>query len=101
MIKRSYIVKNDSNQFDGIFSIPIAEYTIGAMLLMAQSIVQKPISKKYWGDNKELIQCNLLIIGIRNIGEEIAYRAKPLFKNIVGVNRNELKRVYIAIVWQM
>src|SRR5438105_15259554 len=89
------IVTNPS----GIFSVPMAEHTMGLLLALARNF---PDSVRYqdqakwsvqdlWDKPQHLTEINgsvLLIVGYGSIGRELARRAKALSMRIWGVTRS-------------
>jgi D-2-hydroxyacid dehydrogenase (NADP+) len=83
----------------GIFSVPMAEHTMGLILAMARNF---PDSVRYqdqskwsvqdlWDKPQHLAEINgsmLLIVGYGSIGRELARRAKPFDMRIWGVTRS-------------
>jgi phosphoglycerate dehydrogenase-like enzyme len=83
----------------GVFSIPMAEHTIGLILALARNFPdsirqqdQKIWSQQsLWDKPQRLTEINgatLLIVGYGSIGKEIAKRAVALDMKVVGVNRS-------------
>ena len=83
----------------GIFSVPMAEHTMGLILAMARNF---PDSVRYqdqakwsvqdlWDKPQHLTEINgsvLLIVGYGSIGRELARRAKPFDMRVWGVTRS-------------
>ncbi len=83
----------------GIFSVPMAEHTIGLMLALARNF---PDSVRYqdqsrwaqqelWDKPQHLTELNgqlLLIVGMGSIGRELARRARALEMRVWGVTRS-------------
>ena len=83
----------------GIFSVPMAEHTMGLILAMARNF---PDSVRYqdqskwsvqalWDRPQHLTEINgsvLLIVGYGSIGRELARRAKAFDMNVWGVTRS-------------
>src|SRR6266404_4744349 len=83
----------------GIFSVPMAEHTMGLLLAMARNL---PDSVRYqdqskwsvqelWDKPQHLTELNgtvLLIIGYGSIGRELAQRAKAFDMRVWGVTRS-------------
>jgi D-2-hydroxyacid dehydrogenase (NADP+) len=83
----------------GIFSVPMAEHTMGLILAMARNF---PDSVRYqdqskwsvqdlWGKPQHLTEINgsvLLIVGYGSIGRELARRAKVFDMRVWGVTRS-------------
>lgn len=83
----------------GIFSVPMAEHTMGLILAMARNF---PDSMRYqdqakwsvqdlWDKPQHLTEINgsvLLIVGYGSIGRELARRAKPFDMRVWGVTRS-------------
>src|ERR1700676_2343298 len=82
----------------GIFSVPMAEHTLGLLIAMARNI---PDSVRYqdqsrwaqqelWDQPQHLTELNgqvLLIVGYGSIGHELARRAKAFDMRVWGVSR--------------
>lgn len=83
----------------GIFSVPMAEHTLGLLLALARNF---PDSVRYqdqsrwgqqelWDKPQHLTELNgrvLLIVGFGSIGRELAKRAKALEMRVWGVTRS-------------
>ncbi|HWY45387.1 MAG TPA: D-2-hydroxyacid dehydrogenase [Candidatus Sulfotelmatobacter sp.] len=83
----------------GVFSVPMAEHTLGMMVAMARNF---PDSVRFqdhstWGQQalwdmpQRLTELNgktLLIVGLGSIGEELAKRAKAFVMRVWGVTRS-------------
>jgi phosphoglycerate dehydrogenase-like enzyme len=83
----------------GIFSVPMAEHTMGLLLALARNF---PDSVRYqdqskwsvqnlWDKPQHLTEINssvLLIVGYGSIGREIAHRAKAFAMRVWGVTRS-------------
>jgi phosphoglycerate dehydrogenase-like enzyme len=100
----------------GIFSVPMAEHTMGLILAMARNF---PDSVRYqdqskwsvqalWDRPQHLTEINgsvLLIVGYGSIGRELARRAKAFDMNVWGVTRSgQGDRTYtekIFPAWQL
>ncbi len=83
----------------GIFSIPMAEHTIGLILALARNFPdtvrqqEKAIwsQQDLWDKRQHLAEVNgtlLLIVGYGSIGREVAKRAKALGMRVWGVTRS-------------
>jgi phosphoglycerate dehydrogenase-like enzyme len=83
----------------GVFSVPMAEHTIGMMLALARSfpdsVRQQDRSEwsqqKLWDHPQQLSELNgklLLIVGYGSIGRELASRAKAFGMRVWGVTRS-------------
>ena len=83
----------------GIFSVPMAEHTIGLMLALARNFPDsvRYQDKSHWSQQElwdrpqhltELSGCLLLIVGFGSIGKELARRAQALGMRIWGVTRS-------------
>jgi phosphoglycerate dehydrogenase-like enzyme len=83
----------------GVFSVPMAEHTIGLLLALARNFPDtvRHQDEKIWSQQAlwdkpqhltELNGATLLIVGFGSIGREIAKRAHPLEMKIVGVTRS-------------
>jgi phosphoglycerate dehydrogenase-like enzyme len=82
----------------GVFSVPMAEHTIGLILALARNFPdttrqqdQKIWSQQFlWDRPQHLTEINgttLLIVGFGSIGKEIARRAVALDMKVIGVTR--------------
>jgi D-2-hydroxyacid dehydrogenase (NADP+) len=83
----------------GIFSVPMAEHTIGLLLALARnfpdSVRQQDRAhwsqQELWDKPQHLTELNglvLLIVGFGSIGREVAKRAKALEMRVWGVTRS-------------
>ena len=83
----------------GIFSIPMAEHTIGMMLALSRNLPEsvRHQDKHEWGQQEiwdrpqrltELSGQLLLVVGFGSIGQELAKRAKAFGMRLWGVNRS-------------
>ena len=82
----------------GIFSVPMAEHTIGLILALARNFPDtvRQQEKTIWSqqdlwDKQHLAEVNgtlLLIVGYGSIGREVAKRAKALGMRVWGVTRS-------------
>jgi phosphoglycerate dehydrogenase-like enzyme len=83
----------------GIFSVPMAEHTIGLMLALARNFPdtlrqqEKAIwsQQELWDKPQHLAELNgnlLLIVGYGSIGREVAQRAQALGMRVWGVTRS-------------
>jgi phosphoglycerate dehydrogenase-like enzyme len=83
----------------GIFSIPMAEHTIGLILALARNfpdtlrLQEKAIwsQQDLWDKPQHLAEVNgtlLLIVGYGSIGREVAKRAKAIGMRVWGVTRS-------------
>ena len=83
----------------GIFSVPMAEHTIGLLLALARnfpdSVRQQDAGRwaqqQLWDKPQHLTELNgqlLLIVGYGSIGQEVAKRAKALDLRVWGVTRS-------------
>jgi phosphoglycerate dehydrogenase-like enzyme len=83
----------------GVFSVPMAEHTIGLMLALARNFPdtvrqqdQKVWSQQFLWDKPqhlaELDGATLLIVGFGSIGRELAKRAHAFEMKIIGVTRS-------------
>lgn len=75
----------------GVFSGPLAEFTVMAMLQHAKELdrLRREKKEKVWNQTSvgTLENKTLCIVGIGNIGQEVAVRARPFGMQIVGVKR--------------
>ncbi|HZC66292.1 MAG TPA: D-2-hydroxyacid dehydrogenase, partial [Candidatus Dormibacteraeota bacterium] len=83
----------------GVFSVPMAEHTIGLILALARNFPdttrqqdQKTWSQQFlWDKPQHLTEINgttLVIVGFGSIGREVAKRAAALDMKVIGVNRS-------------
>ena len=83
----------------GVFSIPMAEHTIGLLLALARNFPDSVrgqdraawVQQELWDEPQHLTELNgqlLLIVGFGSIGCEIARRAKAFDMRIWGVTRS-------------
>ena len=83
----------------GIFSVPMAEHTIGLMLALARNFPDTVrqqenaiwSQQKLWDKPQHLSEVNgtlLLIVGYGSIGREVAKRARGLDMRVWGVTRS-------------
>jgi phosphoglycerate dehydrogenase-like enzyme len=95
LINSGIVVTNGS----GIFSIPMAEHTIGMLLALARNFPdtlrqqEKAIwsQQQLWDKPQHLSELNgtvLLIVGYGSIGREVGQRAKALGMRVWGVTRS-------------
>lgn len=89
------VVTNASN----VFSVPMAEHTIGLMLALARNFPDcvrgqdrcEWVQQQLWDKPQHLTELNgqiLLIVGFGSIGREVARRAKAFGMRIWGVTRS-------------
>lgn len=90
----------------GIFSVPMAEHTLGLLLALARNFpdsVRQQDAKRWaqqeiWDKPQHLTELNgqvLLIVGYGSIGREVAKRAKAFDMRVWGVTRSgEGERAY-------
>jgi phosphoglycerate dehydrogenase-like enzyme len=95
LVASGIVVTNAS----GVFSIPMAEHTIGLILALARNFPdtvrqqdRRIWSQQFlWDQPQHLTEVNgatLLIVGFGSIGREIAKRASSLEMQIIGVTRS-------------
>src|SRR3981189_1117312 len=83
----------------GVFSVPMAEHTLGLMVAMARNFPDSVRfqDKSTWGQQtlwdmpQQLTELNgktLLIVGFGSIGEDLAKRAKAFAMRVWGVTRS-------------
>lgn len=83
----------------GVFSVPMAEHTMGMMLALARNFPDcvRHQDRSHWGQQEitdqpqHLTELNgqlLLIVGFGSIGHELARRAKALDMRVWGVSRS-------------
>src|SRR5271169_5119599 len=97
----------------GIFSVPMAEHTMGLLLALARnfpdSVRQQDLAhwsqQELWDKPQHLTELNgqvLLIVGYGSIGHEVAKRAKAFDMRVWGVSRSgegdctHLERIFSA-----
>lgn len=94
LIASEIVVTNAS----GVFSVPMAEHTIGLLLALARNFpdaVRQQDQKMWsqqalWDKPQHLTELNgatLVIVGFGSIGREIAKRATALEMRVIGVTR--------------
>src|SRR3989344_3756718 len=89
VLKSKIMLSNSS----GIHAIPIAEHVLGFMLIFTRRFYEtfQKQQKKIWEKNQnitELRDKTLLVVGLGNIGTEIARTASCLGMNVLGVKQN-------------
>ena len=95
LVSSGIVVTNAS----GVFSVPMAEHTIGLLLALARNFPdtvrqqdQKLWSQQFLWDKpqhlSELSGTTLLIVGFGSIGREIAKRANAFEMQVIGVTRS-------------
>jgi D-2-hydroxyacid dehydrogenase (NADP+) len=95
LVASGIVVTNAS----GVFSIPMAEHTIGLLLAMARNFPDtvRQQDQKIWSQQMlwdkaqhltELNGATLVIVGFGSIGREIAQRASALAMKVIGVTRS-------------
>jgi D-2-hydroxyacid dehydrogenase (NADP+) len=101
--KSGIIVTNPS----GIFSVPMAEHSIGLMLALARNLPDTVreqdranwSQQELWDKPQHLTELNgqtLLIVGYGSIGREVAKRAKAFDLRVLGVTRSgKADRTYL------
>ena len=83
----------------GIFSVPMAEHTMGLLLALARNLPDSIrgqdrsawVQQELWDKPQRLTELNgqlLLIVGFGSIGREIARRAKAFDMRVWGVTRS-------------
>src|SRR5881296_3774666 len=83
----------------GIFSVPMAEHTIGLMIALARNFPDcvryqdqsRWAQQEIWDKPQHLTELNgkvLLIVGYGSIGREVAKRAKAIDMEVWGVTRS-------------
>jgi len=81
----------------GVYGPPIAEHILGMILAFNRNIhiyIQQQINKKWQSkkNNKDFFDSTLAIIGLGDIGCNLARRAKQLGANVLAVKRTRLKK---------
>lgn len=89
VVKSKIIVSNSS----GIHAIPIAEHVIGLMLIFTRKFYDtfKKQQRKIWEKNQDLTELKdktVLVVGLGNIGTEVARLANCFGANIIAVKQN-------------
>lgn len=95
-IKDARIVVTNAS---GVFSVPMAEHTIGLILALARNFpdTTRQQDQKIWSQQSlwdkpqrlsEINGATLVIVGYGSIGKEIAKRAVALDMKVIGVNRS-------------
>ncbi|MBS1840888.1 MAG: D-2-hydroxyacid dehydrogenase [Acidobacteria bacterium] len=83
----------------GVFSVPVAEHTLGMMIAMARNFPDsirfqdqaKWSQQQLWDLPQQLSELSgktLLIVGFGSIGQELAKRAKAFDMRVLGVTRS-------------
>lgn len=83
----------------GIFSVPMAEHTIGLILALARNFpdsvryqdARRWAQQELWDKPQHLTELNgqlLLIVGMGSVGKELARRARALEMRVWGVTRS-------------
>jgi phosphoglycerate dehydrogenase-like enzyme len=91
----------------GIFSVPMAEHTMGLLLALARNFPDSVrgqdrslwVQQELWDKRQRLSELNgqiLLIVGFGSIGAEIARRAKAFDMRIWGVTRSGVGDLTLA-----
>jgi len=95
LVASGIVVTNAS----GVFSVPMAEHTIGLLLALARNFPDcvRQQDQKIWSQQAlwdkpqhltELNGATLVIVGFGSIGREIAKRAAALEMRVIGVTRS-------------
>jgi phosphoglycerate dehydrogenase-like enzyme len=95
LVASGIVVTNAS----GVFSVPMAEHTIGLLLALARNFPDsvRQQDQKIWSQQalwdkpqhlSELNGATLVIVGFGSIGREIAKRAAALEMQVIGVTRS-------------
>ena len=89
VLKSKIMLSNSS----GIHAIPIAEHVLGFMLIFTRRFYEtfQKQQKKIWEKNQNITELRgktLLVVGLGNIGTEIARTASCLGMNVLGVKQN-------------
>ncbi len=78
----------------GVYGVPIAEYTLALMLTMSKRIYTASLNNKcgYGNDVRHSLGdfqgATVLLLGLGDIGKNIATRCASLGANVIGVKRN-------------
>jgi len=89
VVKSKVMVSNSS----GIHAIPIAEHVLGFMLIFTRKFYDtfKNQQKKIWSKNQDLTELRdktILVVGLGNIGTEIAKLANCFGAKVIGIKQN-------------
>lgn len=89
VVKSKIIVSNSS----GIHAIPIAEHVIGFMLIFTRKFYDtfRKQQRKIWEKNQDLTELKdktVLVVGLGNIGTEVARLASCFGANVIAVKQN-------------
>ncbi len=94
----------------GVYSIPIAEYTIGAMILMSKKALANNLCTRLWHkrlridaeSDIELSISNVAIWGTGNIGTTLGKMLRGLgCQNIIGINRQGRSAQYFDSTYSL
>lgn len=89
VVKSKIIVSNSS----GIHAIPIAEHVIGFILIFTRKFYDtfKKQQRKIWTKNQDLTELKdktVLVVGLGNIGTEVARLTSCFGANVIAVKQN-------------
>lgn len=89
VVESKLIVTNSS----GIHAIPIAEHVIGFMLIFTKKFYNsfRNQQKKIWQKNQELTELRektVLVVGLGNIGAQVARLANCFGANVIAIKQN-------------
>lgn len=78
-----------------VYSIPIAEWTIGKILEIAKSsrVFYEQQQHHLWQKQRDLLELNgltAMILGLGDIGKAVAQRLRPFGINVIGVGRRNV-----------
>ena len=89
VVKSDVLVSNVS----GIHAIPIAEHVLGFMLIFTRKFYDTFVKqqKKIWEKNQDLTELRdktVLVVGLGNIGQEVARLANCFGANVIAIKQN-------------
>lgn len=89
VLKSKIILSNSS----GIHAIPIAEHVIGFMLIFTRKFYEtfRKQQRKIWEKNQDLTELRektVLVVGLGNIGTEVARLASAIGANVIAIKQN-------------
>ena len=89
VLKSKIILSNSS----GIHAIPIAEHVLGFMLIFTRKFYEtfKKQQKKIWEKNQDLTELRdktVIVVGLGNIGTQVARLASCFGAKVIGVKQN-------------
>jgi len=89
VVKSKIIVSNSS----GIHAVPIAEHVLGFMLIFTRKFYDtfRKHQQKIWDKNQDLTELKdktVLVVGLGNIGTQVARLASCFGANVIGIKQN-------------